>query len=292
MPKVNKSLEEFDEGVAYEDPLARYYRMPGVHVKLPSNGAFMPPGTIELTMNGDVPVYPMRAADELLLKSPDALISGFAIEELLKSCVPAIKAPRLISGPDLDVLLLAIRAATYGELLTVSPICPECNTTNEVKCNLARILATSKPIDPEISVRLSDEIVVYLKPHSMDTVTRIGIVSFEESRKVQGVEDAEQSVRAEQINQSMQRMVSVTMDALAGSVIKVVVKEGAVADPTSIRKFIANVSKSWVDKLQAKMDEVNARGIDKHYDVTCANCGHKWRPEIEFNPSTFFASAS
>ena len=83
------------------DTLKKYYRMPGVHIRLPTNGAFMPPGSVEFTMSGDIPVYPMRGADELLLKSPDALMSGYAIEELLKSCVPAIQFPRLVSSPDL-----------------------------------------------------------------------------------------------------------------------------------------------------------------------------------------------
>ncbi len=290
MAKNRPPADEFDD--SYDDPLAKYYRMPGVHVKLPSNGAFMPPGSIELTMNGDVPVYPMRAADELLLKSPDALISGYAIEELLRSCVPAIKAPRLIASPDLDVLLLAIRAATYGELLSVSPVCPKCEAVNEVQCSLPGILSTSKPIAADNPVRLSDDVVVSLRPYNMDNITRIGIASFEETRKVQATETAEESVRVTQINQSMQRIVTTSMDALSSAIISVAVKEGTVSEPGSIRKFIDNVSKAWIDKLQTKLEEINTRGIDKHYAVTCVKCGHEWKPEIEFNPATFFASAS
>lgn len=281
----------FDD-LSDDDPLAKYYRMPGVHVRLPSNGAFMPPGSIELTMNDDVPVYPMRAADELLLKAPDALMSGFAIEQLIKSCVPSIHAPRLISSPDLDVLLLAIRAATYGELMTVMPTCPECTKESEAHVNLLAILGTAKSIDPENPVRLSDDVVVYLRPYNMDNATRIGLTSFEETRKVQALEGADETTRIAQINQSMNRIVNLTMDMLASCIVKVVIREGEVSDPVSIRKFVSNVSKAWIDKLQAKMDEMNAKGIDKHYAVTCAHCGHKWQPEIEFNPATFFASAS
>lgn len=281
----------FDD-LSDDDPLAKYYRIPGVHVRLPSNGAFMPPGSIELTMNDDVPVYPMRAADELLLKAPDALMSGYAIEQLIKSCVPAIHAPRLISSPDLDVLLLAIRAATYGELMPVMPTCPECTKESEVHINLLAILGTARSIDPENPVRLSDDVVAYLRPYNMDNATRIGLTSYEETRKVQAMEGAEETTRIAQINQSMNRIVSLTMDMLASCIVKVVIREGEVTDPVSIRKFIGNVSKAWIDKLQAKMDEMNGKGIDKHYAVTCAHCGHAWQPEIEFNPATFFASAS
>lgn len=291
MPKINSiAPDEFEDEPS--DPLASYYRMPGVHIRLPSNGAFMPSGSIEFSMNDDLPVYPMRAADELLLKSPDALMSGYAIEQLIHSCVPAIRAPRLISSPDLDVLLLAIRAATYGEMMTVMPICPACGKDNEVHVNLSQIQATAKVIAPENPVRLSDDVVVFVRPYNMENATRIGLVTFEETRKVQGVENAEESERTTQINQSMHRIVNLSLDILASCVLKVVVKEGDVHDPVSIRKFIGNVSKAWVDKLQAKMDQMNNCGIDKHYDATCAHCGHEWRAEVEFNPSTFFASAS
>jgi hypothetical protein len=282
--------DEFEH--TFDDPLAKYYRVPGVHVRLPSDGVFMPPGSVQFTMKGDLPVYPMRAADELLLKSPDALMSGYAIEELLKSCVPGIKQPRLLTSADLDVLLLAIRAATYGELLTLEPVCPNCGATTEVQANMAAIMATIQPIDSENIVRLSDDVLIFLRPYNVDNVTKMGIASFEETRKVQALENAEENARLAQINQSMQRIVAMTLDALASCVIKVVVREGEVCDPISIRKFIGNISKAWIDKLQAKMEEMNNRGIDKHYDVKCGKCGHEWRPEIEFNPSTFFASAS
>jgi len=291
MPIKNPEPDDFDESFM-SDPLAKYYRMPGVHVRLPTNGAFMPSGSIEFTMNNDLPVYPMRAADELLLKSPDSLMSGFAIEELLRSCVPAIKAPRLISSPDLDVLLLAIRAATYGEMLTLSPTCPECGKDNEIHVSLPHILGTSKPIEPEIAVRLSDEVVAFLRPYNMDNATRISLASFEEARKVQATEKAPEQERTAQINQSMQRIVGLTMDVLAACVVRVVVAEGEVRDPLSIHKFIHNVSKAWIDKLNEKMDEMNSCGIDKHYAVVCTACGHEWRPEIEFDPATFFVSAS
>lgn len=293
MPKMkNLPPDEFDD--MSDDPLAKYYRMPGVHVQLPTNGVFMPKGSIEFTMNDDIPVYPMRAADELLLKSPDSLMSGYAVEQLIKSCVPAIKAPRLISSPDLDVLLLAIRAATYGEMLTVNPVCPTCGKATETHVNLSRIIASSKPIPPENAVRLSDEVVAYLRPYNMDNATRIGMASYEETRKVQATEEAEEKVRTTQINDSMQRIVGMSMDVLADCVLRVVVAEGEVYDPQSIHKFILNVSKAWIDKLNDKMDEINSLGIDKHYPVVCTNteCKHEWQAEIEFNPSTFFGSAS
>jgi hypothetical protein len=278
----------------FEDinPLAKYFRTPGVHIQLPTNGAFMPPGGIEFDMNRTVPVYPMRAADELLLKSPDALMSGYAIEKLLASCVPAIKVPRMVSSPDLDVLLLAIRAATYGEVIESSSTCPECGTENHVHTALGHLVATMKPVPPENAVRLSDDMVAYMRPYNLSNATSLGICSFEEMRKVQAMEDADADQRRRQINESMQRISILSTEMLADSVMKIVVPEGTVTDRGLIGEFINNVSKEWTDRLQKKLEELNGLGIDKQFEVTCEKCEHKWQSQIEFDPATFFEAAS
>lgn len=307
MPVIN---DDFDEGQLYgeaalapkparpagppQNPLAPWFRAPGVHIKIPSNGAFLPPGTIEFTMTGDLPVYPMRGADELLLKSPDALMSGYAIEELIRSCVPAIKTPRLLSSPDMDVLLLAIRAATFGEVMTFHPVCPSCGEGNESRRNLSFLLSNMKMIEKNNPVRLSDEVVVYMRPYNLSNATKIGLASFEEARKIQAMEqsDVDPAAKSAQINSSMRRISDLTMEAMADCIMKVVIPNQEVVDPRNIRELINNVSKPWTDAIQVKLDDLNTRGIDKHYDITCSSCEHKWSADIEFNHSTFFEASS
>jgi hypothetical protein len=282
--------QHFDEHEPSINPLAKYYRVPGVHVKLPTDGAFMPAGSIEFTMNREVPVYPMRGADEMLLKSPDALMNGFAIESLLRSCVPAIKAPRLISSPDLDVLLMAIKAATNGEMVTLSPKCPKCGVENEVHRNLGALMATMQTVDAENTVRLSDEVVVYLRPHNLQNATTLGIASFEETRKIQALEaaEADQEKRSQQMSSSIARLSILNNEVMADCILRVVVPEAAVSDPVAIREFMANISKPWSDKISGALEAINNKGIDRHFDITCAACGHEFKTEIEFNPTTFF----
>jgi len=274
------------------NPLAKYFRVPGVHIQLPTRGAFMPPGSIEFTMNDDLPVYPMRAADELLLKSPDALMSGYAIEKLLESCVPSIKAPRLVSSPDLDVLLLAIRAATYGETIETATTCPACGAETVMHTALPHLITNMTTIEPENPVRLSDEIVAYMRPYNLTNATVLGVASFEEMRKIQAVETAESSIRLKQMNQSMEHIGQLTIRLLSDCIIKMVIPEGIVSDPEMIREFVDNISKQWSDRLQAKLDEINSGGINKNLDIKCPKCNHEWQSQIEFDPATFFAAAS
>ena len=104
------------------NPLMQYHRPPGVYVILPSNGNFytIPP---KLSNLNEVLVRPMTARDELLFKSPDILMNGESLIEVMKSCVPDIENPNDIPGPDFNVLMLAIRLVTYGKDLAYSGLC-------------------------------------------------------------------------------------------------------------------------------------------------------------------------
>jgi len=280
------------------NPLAKYFRIPGVHVKLPTNGVFMPPGTIMMTPGGDIPVYPMAAKDELLLKSPDALMSGYALEKLLQSCVPAIMAPRMVATQDLDVLLLAIRAATYGEIMNLDAACPKCASVNEIKCNLPALLATMKTIDANNAVRLSDEVMAYVRPYNLGNATALALASYDEARKLQTIEDADPPVTNNERNkaytQSMDRLNKLNLDMLADCILKIVVPGAEVSDRRAIVEFVANTPKPWIEMIDKKLREMNKNGIDKTIKITCSNaeCKHEWTTEVEFNPSNFFDAAS
>ena len=274
------------------NPLAAFFRTPGLHVRLPSAGAFLPEDEFDPTLAGDLPVYPMRAADELLLKSPDALMSGHAIVSMIKSCVPGIRDPKKISTPDLDVILLAIRAATFGDSMDIDVNCPSCETENSFTCSLGGIMATSKPIPPENPVRLSDQIVVYVRPYTLEIATRVALATFEEARKIQATEELEAQERAKIINDSYDRLSVLNTRALASSIVKVVVPGNIVSDPNHIAEFIGNTDRNSIEKIETRLKEVNQLGIDKTVPVKCEKCDHDWKATIEFDPSSFFAKGS
>lgn len=275
------------------NPLASYFRMPGLNVTLPTGGAFLPEGTFDANPDGTVPIYPMTAADEYLLKNPDALLSGFAIQKMLESCVPAIKNVSLISTPDLDVLLLAIRAVTYGNTMEVSTQCPKCTRANDYQADLPSLLQTVKSIPAENSVRLTDDLVVFLRPYSFNNATQVSLLTYNETRRLQGIEQGE-GVTQEVIDQerriSMQKIVALQSRILADCIVKVNTPTGDVSEPEHIAEFMANISRAWVSKMEAEIIKIMELGMDKTLPVKCqaAACGHEWNTQIEFDPSNFF----
>lgn len=278
------------------NPLLKYYRTPGISVKLPSMGRFQDEGNVSFTATGDVPVLPMRAADEMLMKSPDALMSGLALEETIKSCCPSIKDPAQLPTPDVDVLLLAIRAATYGNNMTVDADCPKCETENEYEFDVATILETITPLEDEYVVRLSDELTVYLRPFTFRINTQASTLVFHETRKLQLLDSQEIKPSVEQrqiiVNHSYKSLNDMNIQMVAECVERVITPEGPVTDKKHIQDFVNNIEQGWVAKLEDVLKKINDSGVNKHHNVTCNKCKHEWETIVEFDPTTFFARSS
>lgn len=276
------------------NPLSKYFRVPGMSIELPTKGVFMtsPPP------NGEVDILPMRAADELFLSQPDMLLSGKAIEEMLRSCVPQIGDPGEISSPDMDVLLVAIRAATYGDEMEVEAQCPVCGSEQAFNVNLPILLQRSVPITEEdVSVRLSDEVVVRLRPYNFRDSTTISLMTFQETRKVQVLEDQEgvtDEMIQRQMNESMLAITKARVNIMGDCIREVVDPNGSVTDRVHIREFLQMIPRQWSVKIEKALDAVNQKGIDKAVEVKCPReeCGHEWNTNIEFDASSFFDSSS
>lgn len=281
--------------------LAKYYRAPGLQIKLPTNCKFMPHGSYELSMSDEVAVYPMRAADEMLMKSPDALMSGEAIEQMVRSCVPAIKQPRLVSTPDLDVILLAVRATTQGESLDIETECPKCKHKMSFTCSIPGLLSTAPEIPSDLSVRLSNDIVVYLRPYNLEDSTRISVATFKETKNIQmldlqyGEDNTDPAIiemKSEQIKKSTKILQDLERKTIIGTITMIVVPEGKVTDPKMIVDFYNNISSKLTGIIDAKVKEINDMGIDKSVPLVCESCSHKWKGEVQFDPASFFGLGS
>ena len=77
--------------ISNNNPLTKFFRQPAIYLKLPSNGAFWPNDAIELPLTGEIPVYPLTTKDEIILRTPDALLNGEGVVEVIQSCCPSIK---------------------------------------------------------------------------------------------------------------------------------------------------------------------------------------------------------
>lgn len=276
------------------NPLAGHFRIANVQQTLPTAGQFFAKGEIDTAMNGEVAVFPMTAKDEIVLKNPDALLNGDALENLFRSCVPAIKAPRKISVPDMDVLLLAIKLASYGDALEVNVTCPECKHEFTTDTSIRGLLGAAETIKAEDTViRVSDDLVIRVRPYNFEDKTKLDLTTFEESKMFQYLLDTDMSEEDKQkrFNVAFERIAELNLDLLGNCVETVTVPTGEVTNKKHIQEFIKNTDRGTIKKITEKLKLLSESGIPKEIEVKCANekCGHEWKTAMVFDPSHFFA---
>ena len=112
----------------FANPLKQYFRQPAIYMRLPTGGKYWAEGTIDMPQNGEIPVYPMTAIDEITYRTPDALFNGQAVASVIQSCIPNVKNAWAAPAPDINSMLVAIRLASYGHELEIASTCPSCDT--------------------------------------------------------------------------------------------------------------------------------------------------------------------
>ena len=275
------------------NPLAGHFRIAGLTVSIPTGGAFLPKGTYFPNDDGSFDILPMRGSDELLMSSPDALMSNRAVVELLRSCVPQIKRPELISTPDLDVLLLAIKAASSGEVMKLDMTCPECEEHTILDINITDVLATMTSVDPSNMVRLGNEMVAEVVPYTIAIQTKMILDAYRVTRMSQAFDansEMTEEDRAKEASRLLAMINDINMFGIKQSVKRIVIPGAEVTNRDHINEFFDNTDSNKTKAVRNKLDEINNKGVNRAIEVECGHCQHVWNTEIEFDPASFFAN--
>lgn len=239
---------------------------------------------------------PMTAADEIMLKNPDALLSGAAIVEVISSCVKGVNKPRKLLACDIDALMIAIREASYGDEATMELNCPatDCGAKNEYSLDLEQLLNETEELQESYEVVLPNELTVFLKPGSFETMNRQNKAAFENSKIQRAMNDVTLSDEAtmQLLAQVFATLTKLNFEVINAAIHSVVFTDEddetqTITNVKHIAEFIQNIDKASVDIIDNKIAEINKIGIAKTLDVTCATCNHKWEAPLELNPVNF-----
>lgn len=276
-----------------KNPLSSFYRQPKIYVRLPSKGKFYEPGSLDLSENGEYPVYAMTAKDELLFKTPDALLNGTSTVELIKSCIPAILNPWVMPNIDLDFALIAIRIATYGDKMDVGTNCPHCNAENSYDMDLTAWLDIFNNFIYNTDIAV-DPLTVHVRPYTYKEVTKTALKSMEQQRIFQVINDDTLSdeIKLEKFGASFLKLTELTVDVIADCITAIDTPDGSVSDKDMIKEFIANCSKDIFQKIQDHVVQMKELIEFKAQNVTCGECSKPFSLPVTMDQSNFFAVKS
>jgi hypothetical protein len=274
-----------------------FMRQPKIYIRLPSNGEFWPEGSLEMSETGEFPVYSMTAKDELMLKIPDALMNGQAIVDVIQHCVPNIKNAWHTPTIDLDILLIAIRLATYGEMMT-TPIKFKDDLELEYQMDLRVVmdrLMTQIVWDPVVPV--NENLTVFIKPLNYKQLSSAALQTFETQKIMQVVNDdsTSEDTKVKLFKESFKKLSDSTMATIADSIAKIESIGGSTDDPAHIREFVDNADKEIFKKIQSRIEELRDINTIKPMSVQVTDEmraqgieGDVINVPITFDPSTFF----
>ena len=278
------------------NPLQKYYRNAKLSVRLPSRGKYYAKDVLTLDDAGELAIFPMTAQDEITLQNPDALLTGQAAIDVIKSCVPTINKPRSLLACDIDVLMIAIRVASYGEEANMELECPnrDCKHKNTFTLPLDTLLNQAETLEESYEVVIDDALTVFIRPGSFDSVVRQQKAAFENTKLQDAITMPEMTdeQRIKILSGVFESMSKLNFELINGSIKSVAFTDDEgnvqeVTDATHIGDWIKNIDKRTVDKIEAKIIDVNKVGIAKTVPATCTECSRKWTAPIEFNPVNF-----
>lgn len=258
------------------NPLLDRLRIPGTSFRLPSQGLFYENGELaSSTTNGELEVYPMTAIDEVILATPDKLLSGKAIEEVFTRCIPQVVKPRDLLARDVDFLMMCLRNVTFGATMEVK-YKHECeNALNHTyMINIDQLIKTVKQIDPttiskEYTLTMDNGQVVKLKPLTFATII-----------------DLYQSTAFSKQEEDFSQEEAETM--IIRSISSAIKSVDNIEDVSMIEGWVRSISLGWKRQIEQQVQQISNWGMDFEVKDHCKDCKEEITLQITANPISFF----
>ncbi len=269
------------------NPLKQFYRAPKLYVKLPSGAKF---NEVEETAStGELPVFPMTTKDELYMRNPDALLNGDSVIKIVQSCVPNVKDTRKLPVCDIDILMIAIRMATYGEIMETKIKSPHSGNEDTYEINLNNILENVEVMPTENSITLSNGIVVYVRPLSYDSQTKLNLVAYDQTKVLQNLGQVQNNPDVNQFKNMFVKLAETNMNLLAECIVRVVTPDGdSVDNRKHIKDFIDNLDAQNTKKIDGEIDRLNKFSTVTKQTLVCKQTEKEFTTEVKLDPADFF----
>ena len=247
------------------NPLNKYFRQPALYVSLPS-GTNYPPHVIAQSQTGELSVMPMTAKDEIRFKTPDALMNGQGVVDVIQSCCPEIKDAWQIKSYDLDTVLIAIRIATYGETMDMNFVVPGANETVTHSVNLPALLEQIKNTQIKDSITLDDGLKITVRPLTYRDMTATSLQTFQQQKMYAAVQDSQMSdeEKTKRFNDAFGKLTEINASILLKNIQSITMPDGTeVSDPAQIKEFVDNANAKLIKDMETQVMELRSQGAVK-----------------------------
>jgi predicted Zn-ribbon and HTH transcriptional regulator len=294
LPKVEISGTPGAQNTAQEtSPLSAYYRQPKIYITLPSKGEFYPEGALDQSEDGQYAVYSMTARDELMFKTPDALMNGASTVAVIQSCIPSIKDAWKMPSIDVDATLIAIRIATYGEKMDIDSNCPACKEELRHEYILTEFLDQMARFQYIKQFQVGD-LTFHIRPFTYRETTKQTISRIEQEKIFNIVNDTTMSEeeKLDRFGLSFVKITEITVELIADTVHRIDTPTGSETNRDAIKAFVLNAEHGIFESINKKLQEMKQTLELKVRNAKCDKCEHTFDIGITMDQADFFAARS
>lgn len=277
-----------------ENPLTRYFRHPELHIQVPSQGRWWKEDSINIPPNNEIPVMAMTGIDDLSMKNADGLMNGETTVKVIQSCCPNIKDAWEMPSIDTDTVLIAIRIASYGELMQLSNKCLKCNEFYDFQIDLRYVLQTIEFPNYDEPVEVND-LTIFLRPSPYHVVNLNNQEIFQQQKTIISLGNAalSQEDKEKIVREAVTRLTNIAVKRISFYIDKIILPSGeAVTDKTFIQNFIDNCDQKTYNIIKTNITTKNQEYKLPKLPAKCEHCGNVENKEFAFDPASFFGISS
>jgi hypothetical protein len=292
-------------------------KLGSIMVALPTRGLFYKETTLAKDADPSaIEVLPVSVVDELNFRDPFKIINGYAIKEMISRCCPKILDVNDLCKVDVDLILIAARAASHGSTMELNVKCQNqfavkknsagdeeissCEEQSEIKINLDQIMLQYVSVgdQKEWQLTLPNKQIVQLMPLPYSAVVKgmIEVANQAKNARRLELEKKENDIDAltEYQEKAMDNSAKLQIKLLIDSISFVITSTGKkIYDKIMIAEWILALPGAWImqlnDVLNKKADFADKFGIVKY---KCPSCNSVQEVPINMDPTSFFSTGS
>jgi hypothetical protein len=203
---------------------------------------------------------------------------------------------------DIDVLLVAIQGATYGDEVEVTAECPNCNEDQTGVASVEEAISSMGTLEEEYVVE-HDGLKIQIRPFTYASTIQAGITNFQSTRSLQALADVpDEMERLSLFNNNFKQIAALNFSLIVDSVSSVSFtdeegEEQIVTDRNHITEFLDNADSKIGKSIEDKIAELNSIGINHEMKMQCEKCQEDngepvvFESRVNFDPVNFFTAS-
>ena len=274
------------------NPLQQYFRQPKIYIDLPLSGVYSSKGT--LTQYEKLPIFGMTGMDEIIMKTPDALLSGESVAKVIASCCPAVIDSNKLCNFDVNKLLCAIKIATYGNDFDIDHVCSECSTEATYTLSVGEFIEYYNNCKSDFKIEL-DDIVIKLRPLTYQESNKFDYDMFIVQKQLNQVVLADQTTPTDEnailMADLFEKLNTIQSSIVFTAIDEIQTKTTVVTERDFIKEYLDNSDQVVYNKIKEKYIDIAKTYALPAKTVICGNCNHEDTVGVELNYTTFFEQA-